>query len=163
MRGEMNSRRLAALGLALLALTLSGCIGAWFGRDTKPRLFLSSPANIGDEWEIVLSVAKMPQGGLAAIHVHPGGLFYSPGGLSRLDVQGLNGFIAVASHVDEDGKASFILLNVAAGVETGDIARLTFVPSREAQGGDFILVNSLIELVGDQLSPIGQWIVGSPS
>jgi hypothetical protein len=118
---------------------------------------------IGDELEIVLSVAKMPQGGLAAIHVHPGGLFYSPGGLSRLDVQGLNGFIAVASHVDEDGKASFILLNVAAGVETGDIARLTFVPSREAQGGDFILVNSLIELVGDQLSPIGQWIVGSPS
>ena len=154
----MKGRGLVGLAMALVVMGLTGCIGDWFSHETKPMLFFGEPVVAGDDSEIILSVSNMPDGGLSAIHVDLSGMVFDKDKVSDVDIEGLNGFIAVASGFG-DGKGSFILLNIFAGVETGEIAKLTFTAHGNVQDGDFALNKPLIELVSDLLAPIVDWIV----
>ena len=145
-----------AVGVGVLMLV--ACIGPWFARDVKPMLFFGEPVVVGNQGEILLSVSNMPDGGLSAIHVHLKGMGYDKTRISEVAIEGLNGFMVVNNQFDDaNGKGSFILLNIFSGVETGEIARLTFTASGRVQDGDFALTKSLIDLVSNTLTPIVDW------
>jgi len=154
----MGRRLCVGCAVAIGVLMLSACIGPWFASSVKVMLFFGEPIVVGDQGEILLSVSNMPDGGLSAIHVHLKGMVYDETRISGLTLEGLNGFIVISSHFDDaSGEGSFILLNIASGVETGQIAKLTFTASGRMQDGDFALVKSLIDLVSNTLTPIVDW------
>lgn len=157
----MKSRRWwAGFVLILGVLALSGCIGGWFQRDVKPMLFFGEPVITGNQGEVILSVSAMPDGGLSGIHVDLGGLMYDKSMISDVVVEGLSEFIVVASGSDDGtGKGSFILINIFSGVETGEIAKLTFKASGNVQDGDFVLSKPEIDLVSNLLTPIVEWVL----
>ena len=99
--------------------------------------------------EIVLSVANMPNGGLASVAVEFGGLAYDVDRISNVRIEALSGFKVATSSV-EDGEAAFLLCNPCAGLRMGEFVRLTFDTTGDVILNDFAFRKMDIEL-GDDL------------
>ena len=152
---RVREKSLAA-GLVLLwVLILAGCFGPWFSSEPMPTLSLGEPAIENGQGSIRISVADMPNGGLAGIHVALGGLLYSREKVLNLAVEGLNGFIVLIQQF-VDGEGGFILVN-ASGIESGPILQLTFDVHGSVKYGDIQLLADFITLVDDALLMVENW------
>jgi hypothetical protein len=145
-----------AVGVVVVtAVILVGCFGPWFAGIPSPKLYLGEPVVNNGQGALLISVANMPNGGLAAIQVDLGGLLYVQEKLSNLVVEGLNGF-AVLIQQFVDGEGGFILANTS-GVESGPILRLTFEAHGSIRYGDIQLLADFITLVDDALLLVEVW------
>ena len=155
-RRRTTRKHVPAAGfMILLACALAGCFGPWFASVPVPKLYLGEPNIENGQGTVLVSVASIPNGGLAAIQVDPGGLLYDEEKLSNLVVEGLNGF-AVLIQQFADGEGGFILMNTS-GVESGLILRLTFETHGNVRYGDIRLLVDSIILVDDALLLIDDW------
>jgi len=155
-RMRLWRRNASAAGLMILSvLILAGCFGPWFGGMPFSKLFVGEPVIADGQGSVLVSVANMPNGGLAAIQVDLGGLVYDEEKLSNLAVEGLNGF-AVLIQQFAGGEGGFILTN-ASGFESGPILRLTFEANGNVRYGDIQLLAAPITLVDDALLLIEDW------
>ena len=145
---------IAAFAIVIIII-LIGCFGPWFDKQPTPVLYLGEPVVQGGQGHLVISVADMPDGGLAAIHVGLGGLLYDEEKVAAIVIEGLNGF-AVAVSQFADGEGGFILWNLF-GVETGPILRLTFDACANVKWGDIQLLADHITLCSDALGCIENW------
>jgi hypothetical protein len=151
-------RGLLAVGMIL---SVAGCMGAWFDPPQVATFFLGKPVISEGQGEVTISVTNMPDGGLAAIHVHFGGMTYNEEKISDLAVVGLNGFGNGASDQPvasefTDGEGGFILINLL-GVENGAILKLTFKASGNVTIGDIVLIKDQIDLTNDAITLIDSW------
>jgi hypothetical protein len=140
----------------LLALTLVGCLGPWPVREVTPTLYLGEPVVGGGQGHLLISVADMPGGGIAAILVDREGLLYDAEKVSGIAIEGLNGF-AVAVSQFANGEGGFILVNISFALESGPALKLTFDAHGIAKHGDIRLLADHITLVSNTLALIENW------
>ena len=126
----MRSRtRLAVVGLLAmgLAVGLTACMGGWFNPQVVATLIIGDPVAKGGNYEVLISVASMPDGGLASIAVDDLGFTYTNVDGSSVVATGLNGFVVLAQDFTTTlGKGRLTAPNAATGVEGGTIISITF-------------------------------------
>ena len=123
-----NWRAAALVGLALgAAAGLMGCFARVEAPVEATLIFAPRLGAVGEPGEVTVSVAGMPGDGLAAlaVGVRGLGLRYDPAQFQVTAVSGLNGFTILAACIDTSaGEVRFVAVNPAAGVVTGDVARI---------------------------------------
>ena len=139
-----------------MILAIAGCMGAWFEPSQVATLFLGKPVISEGQGEVTISVSNMPDGGLAAIHVHFGGMTYNEQKISALEIVEVNGFILLDSEF-ANGEGSFILINIFSAVENGAILKLTFTAGGNVSIGDIVLIKDQIELTSNAFALIDPW------
>lgn len=129
-RGVIAVRtRWAVLSLLAVGLifALTACMGQWFTQEQIATLIIGDPVAAGGKWEVLISVANMPDGGLASMAVYIDGMEYTVPLISNIVVTGLNGFTVLASEFnDATGKGRFVIANPATGSTGGTVLKLTF-------------------------------------
>lgn len=154
--------RWASLGLLGVAacIALTACISQWLAPPVEPTLAIGDPVVAGGRGEVLLSVVDMPDGGLAAMAVLPGGMTYAPAKVTNVTLVGLNGFIVLASEF-AGGHGRFVIVNPSAGRAVGPIAKLTFDVSGAVTSGDLAFVVANIQLGSDEGALIASWVLGT--
>lgn len=122
------------LGLALLAVLLAlgitACMGGWFTPQLRVTLIIGDPVAKGGKVEVLISVANMPDGGLAGIQFGTVGseaLTFANVNMATVAATGLNGFLVTTKDfTTTPNKGSLIAVNAATGIEGGTILKLTF-------------------------------------
>ena len=121
---------LGAVGLGL-AFGLAGCTGFWQTAVQPPKLIVGPVMVTGTEGYVVVSVADMPDGGLASIQFGsiPGNeaiTFVDIDG-ATIVAEGKNGFVVPAEdYTTTPGKGVLIAVNGTTGILGGEILRFTF-------------------------------------
>jgi len=116
-----------------LAVGLTACMSGWFTPQQIATLIIGDPVAVGGKWEVILSVANMPDGGLASIAVDNLGFTYTNVDGSSVVATGLNGFVVLAQDfTTTPGKGRLTAANAATGIEGGTIIKITFT----ATGGN---------------------------
>ena len=121
--------RTVVLGLLTvgLILALTACMGQWFTQEQIATLIIGDPVAAGGKWQVLISVANMPDGGLASMAVDVDGMTYTIPLISNIVATGLNGFTVLASEFnDATGKGRFVIANPTSGSTGGTILKLTF-------------------------------------
>ena len=121
--------RLVVVGLLAVGLILgiTACMGRWFTPKQVATLIVGDPVATGGKYEVLISVANMPDGGLASMAVDVDGMTYNTTKISNIVATGLNGFMVPASEFnDATGKGRFVIANPNAGSVGGTVAKLTF-------------------------------------
>lgn len=85
----------AMLALVLI-LGLTACMGHWFTPKQAATLIIGLPQVLGGKGEVLISVANMPQGGLASISINNLGITYTNITPASIVATGLNGFTVLA-------------------------------------------------------------------
>jgi len=152
---RVRSLTVAVWIVVIAAGVLAGCFGPWLRGEPTPALYLGEPAIVAGQGQLLISVASMPNGGLAGIQVDLGGLLFDEEKVSNLVVEGLNGF-AVLIQQFVDGEGGFILANVS-GIESGPILRLTFDVHGNVKYGDIQLLADSVTLVDDAFLLVEDW------
>ena len=107
--------------------TLSACTGFFRTNLPIPTIVVGRAINQGGRWEIRISVADMPAGGLAGVTIEGGGLTTTEIDRSTLEVEGLNGVeVLFSDSVSLAPQRGLCASNPHAGVEDGEILVLTF-------------------------------------
>lgn len=146
-----------------LALAMSGCMGQWF--RPRPTLIIGDPVISGGTGTVLISVANMPEGGLASIAVGPDGMAYDQAKIKDITITGKSGFVVLASEFDDaTGKGRFVLANPAGGCKGGVIAQLDFVAQENVTSADFAFAEEHIDLGSAANRLILDWelAVGTP-
>lgn len=159
MRGRIQSALLAALATGLV-LGLSACMGNWLGTSTKATLIIGDPVVSTGKGQLILSVADMPQEGLASLAVDLGGMTYTAAEVSNVVVTGINGFTVLASQF-VGGNGRFVIVNPTSGTVTGPVAKLEFDVTGTVTSTDFIFVKANITLGSDLDALITPWVLGT--
>ena len=121
---------LGAVGLGF-AVGLAGCIGFWQTAAQPPTLIVGPVMVTGTEGYVVVSVADMPDGGLASIQFGsiPGNeaiTFVDIDG-ATIVAEGKNGFVVPAEdYTTTPDKGVLIAVNGTTGILGGEILRFTF-------------------------------------
>ena len=120
--------RLVAAGLLLVVgIGLAGCMGGWFNPQLVATLIIGAPVAKGGGYEVLLSVASMPDGGVASIAVDDLGFTYTDVDGDSVVASGVNGFVVlVQDFVTTPGKGRLTAVNAVVGVEGGTIVTITF-------------------------------------
>ena len=123
----MKRTRLLGVGLLVvgLGIGLTACMGDWFTPQQIATLIIGAPVAKGGNYEVLISVANMPNQGLAAMAVDANGMTYNNAKISNITATGLNGFTVLASQF-VGGNGRFVIVNPATGVVGGTILKLTF-------------------------------------
>jgi hypothetical protein len=157
----MGARTRLVVATALLvglAVGLTGCMGGLFAPQQIAALLVGEPVATGGKWEVVLSVAKMPNGGLAWLEIDLGGVTYDNAKISNVEAREVNGFQVLASKFDDaTGKGRFLVANAAVGVEGGVVVKLVFDANAAVSLGDITFDKSKITLGNDQNTLISVW------
>jgi hypothetical protein len=163
MRGRIQIALLAVLATGLV-LGLSACMGNWLGTPTKATLIIGDPVLSTGKGQVILSVADMPQDGLASLAVKVDGVTYVTTKVSHVVVTGINGFTVLASQFDDaTGKGEFLIVNPTSGTVTGPVAKLEFDVTGTVTGAPFGFDKPKIEL-GSSLNTlmlITTWDLGT--
>jgi hypothetical protein len=159
MRGRIQIALLAALATGLV-LGLSACMGNWLGTPTKATLIIGDPVLSTGKGQVILSVADMPQEGLASLAVDLGGMTYTAAEVSNVVVTGINGFTVLASQF-VGGNGRFVIVNPTSGTVTGPVAKLEFDVTGTVTSTDFIFVKANITLGSDLGALIAPWVLGT--
>jgi hypothetical protein len=110
-----------------LIVGLSACMGHWFTPPQVATLIVGDPVASGGKWKVLISVANMPNGGLASMAVDADGITYNNAKISNIVATGLNGSTVLASEFDDaTGKGRFVIANLATGSVGGTILEFTF-------------------------------------
>jgi hypothetical protein len=159
MRGRIQIAVLAVLATGLV-LGLSACMGNWLGTQTKATLIIGDPVVSTGKGQLILSVADMPQEGLASLAVDLGGMTYTAAEVSNVVVTGINGFTVLASQF-VGGNGRFVIVNPTSGTVTGPVAKLEFDVTGTVTSTDFIFVKANITLGSDLGALIAPWVLGT--
>jgi len=124
--------RLVLLGFlfGLLSLGLAACYSpppsTPMPKPGEPSLMVSHVwLRLGDTERVAISVAAMPNGGLAAIQAVAGGFTFNPKVIEVMGIRGQGGFEVLASWFDNStGKGGFAAIALEEGVEEGGILEL---------------------------------------
>jgi hypothetical protein len=153
----------ASLLLLGVGIGLAACMGGWFTPQQIATLIIGDPVAIGGKWEVVLSVANIPDGGLASIAVDNLGFTYTNVDGNSVVATGLNGFVVLAQEfITTPGKGRLTAANAAAGVEAGTIVKITFTatganPTLTIQQAD----KGKVTLGSGNNRPITTWTLGT--
>ena len=157
MRGRIQIALLAVLATGLV-LGLSACMGNWLGTPTKATLIIGDPVLSTGKGQVILSVADMPQEGLASLAVDLDGMTYPGAKVSHVVVTGINGFTVLASQFnDVTGKGRFVIVNPTSGTVTGPVAKLEFDMTGTVTKTDFVFLKTKIELGSELNTLITTW------
>jgi len=158
----MSSRARRAgsvLLLVALALTLAACFGHWFTPPQLAVLIVSSPVPVGGRYEVLISVADMPDGGLAGIQLgtiaQPAITFSNNVDGATIVAEGLSGFRVTAQSYAAGPPVEGCLVAVYGGspIVSGPVLKLLF----EATGAPTVTLDEdRIWLSND----IPTWIAG---
>lgn len=160
MRGRVQVLLLAVLATGLV-LGLSACMGNWFGTSTKATLIIGDPIVISaGKGQLILSVADMPQEGVASLAVDVGGMTFIATKISNIVVTGINGFTVLAKDF-VGGNGRFVIANPTSGTVTGPVAKLEFDVTGTVTSTDFIFVKANITLGSDLDALITPWVLGT--
>ncbi len=126
---RLQAKKLVLGGLVvLLGMVLSGCFLAPPPVVDATLIFSDLVGPVGGQGEVKVSVAKMPDGGLAGLAVGSApasvvGLTYDPTQFQVTKVEGLNGFQILATYIDNTaGEVRLVAINPTEGVVDGDVA-----------------------------------------
>ena len=152
------------IGLSVLALAaaiaLAGCMGHWFTPKQQARLIVGEAVATSGKWEVLISVANMPDGGLCAVQVDPDGIALVQIDPSTVLATGLNGFLVIDdNYTDPPPKGYLVAVNAATGNEAGPILKFTF----DATGANpqVVLDKAKIKLLSDAFTWIDDWDFGN--
>ena len=129
----MRSRRqvvtMCVLGL-VVAMGLGACTGFWNTPVLEPKLLVGPIVVTGTEGYILISVADMPDGGLASIQFGSVGdeaIAFTDIEAASILIEGKNGFAVLAEDFTTTaGKGAFLAANASTGVLGGEILKITF-------------------------------------
>ena len=123
-----DGRRWATALLAgALLLALSACTGLFHTNLPMPTIVVGRAVQQGGAWEVRISVANMPAGGLAGIAIKGDGLATAEIDRSTLEAVGLNGFeVLFSDFVAPAPEGALCASKLRTGVETGEILVLRF-------------------------------------
>lgn len=145
---------LAGILAALMVVALSACMGQWFTHEQQAYLVIGSPIVTGGHGEVIISVANMPQEGMASLAVKVDGLTYNNAKIANISLSGLNGFTVLASVFDDaTGKGVFVIANANAGSIGGTVAKLTFDATGSVTAADVTFDKDHIK-VGSHLNTL---------
>jgi len=116
----------AMLALGLI-LGLSACMGAWFTQEQRATLIIGKPMITGNRGEVLISVANMPNKGLASIAIDNEGITYTNIKDASIEATGLNGFTVLAQDFTTTAnKGRLVAANPTSGSVGGTIIKVTF-------------------------------------
>jgi len=128
-RVEARVRKRGAT-ILVLVLLLSGCVAFWETPQGTARLMVGDVVVTGTEGSVLVSVANMPGGGVAAIQfgsVGAGALLLSGIDAASVQAEGRNGFVVLAAAFDVTaGEGALVAASGVGGVADGEVLRLTF-------------------------------------
>lgn len=153
--------RLVAASLLLLgvAIGLTACMGGWFNPQLAATLIIGAPVAKGGNYEVLISVASMPDGGLASIAVDDLGFTYTNVDGTSVVATGLSGFVVLAQDfITTPGKGRLTAANAATGIGGGTIIKIIFTAT--AANPTFIIAQvdkGKVTLGSHQNTTIGTW------
>jgi len=110
-----------------LILGLTACMGGWFTPKQEATLIIGKPVVSGNRGEVVISVANMPQQGLASIAIDDKGITFDDIEASSIVATGLNGFTVLASDfTTTTDKGRLVAANPTSGSVGGTIIKIIF-------------------------------------
>ncbi|MFC2108707.1 hypothetical protein ACFLS5_04510 [Candidatus Bipolaricaulota bacterium] len=126
MKGALRWIPVVLLTILTLA-TLSACTGFFRTNLPIPTIVIGRAVNQGGRWEVRISVANMPAGGLAGIAIKGDALATAEIDRSTLEAVGLNGFeVLFSDFVAPAPEGALCASNHRTAVEDGEILVLTF-------------------------------------
>jgi len=131
MEDAVKRIRLIGVGLLLagLVLGLTACMGGWFNPQVVATLIIGAPVAKGGSYEVLISVANMPDGGVAGIQFGTVGneaLTLTNVNMATVVAVGASGFWVGPQQYTAPNKGTLIAVNPATGVDGGVILTLTF-------------------------------------
>jgi hypothetical protein len=160
----MARTRWVVLGLLAvgLILALTACMGQWFTQEQIATLIIGDPVAAGGKWQVLISVANMPHGGLASMAVEVDGMAYTVPLISNIVATGLNGFTVLASEFnDATGEGRFVIANPTSGSTGGTILKLTFDATGVVASADITFDKTHIDLGSHLNTLITPWDLGT--
>ena len=110
-----------------LLLAISSCMGFFQNTAQAPTLIIGKPALSGNRGEVFISVADMPNKGLASIAIDDKGITFDDIKASSIEAEGLNGFRVLASDFTTTAnKGCLVAINPNSGSVGGTIIKVTF-------------------------------------
>jgi hypothetical protein len=114
--------------LVALALTLAACIGQWFTPPQSAVLIVGPPVAKGGRYEVLISVADLPDGGVAGIQFGAAGqpaITFTNVDVATVVAEGLSGFRVTAQQFT-GGESYLLAVYGAAPIESGAVLKLSF-------------------------------------
>jgi len=146
----------AALAAAIL-LALSGCSGFFSTPPQLGTLIVGSVQRTGASGYVLVSVADMPGGGLAAVKLGEVGheaILLTDIDPASVKIEGKNGFILLAQKFGASGGV-VVAADAAGGVVGGEVLKFTFTVT--GPNPAFAVVKANIELASDAEAFITTW------
>jgi len=153
----------ASLLLLGVGIGLTACMGGWFNPQLAATLIIGAPVARGGGYEVLISVASMPDGGLASIAVDDLGFTHTNVDGNSVVATGLNGFVVLAQDfVTTPGRGRLTAVNAATGIEGGTIIEVTFTaiganPAFTIEQAD----KGKVSLGSHHNTTIGTWTLGT--
>jgi len=154
-----KAKRLGSvLLLVAVTLTLAACFGHWFTPPQLGTLIVGPVVGIDGRYEVLISVADMPDGGVAGIQLGTVALpaiAFANVDVATIVAEGLSGFRVTAESytVGDPAKGCVIAVYGGAPIVSGPVLRLSF----EAAGAPAVtLDDTRIWLSND----VPTWIAG---
>ena len=140
-----------------LAVTLTACFGHWFTPLQIGKLIVGPPVAKGGRYEVLISVADMPDGGVAGIQlgttIQPA-IEFTNVDVATIAAEGLSGFrVTAQSYAGSPAQGCLVAVYGGAPIESGQVLKLSF----EATGDPLV---TLDETRINLASAIPAWIVG---
>jgi len=156
--------RLVAASLLLLGvgIGLTACMGGWFNPQVVATLIIGAPVAKGGNYEVLISVANMPDGGLSGIQfgtVGDEGLNFTNVDMTSVVATGLNGLTVTAQQYTAPGKGTLLAVNPATGIVGGTILKLTFQAT--PANPTVTAVKAKFKLLSHQNTWITTWDLGT--
>jgi hypothetical protein len=155
-----RARRAGSILLLVgLTVTLTACFGHWLTPLLTGKLIVGPPIRVGGRYELLISVADMPDGGVAGIELGTAALpaitFSNNVDGTTIVAEGLSGFRVTAQSYTAAApiEGSLIAVYGGAPIEGGPVVKLSF----EATGDPLV---TLDETRINLASVIPSWIVG---
>ena len=158
MRRSKAKRLGSVLLLVAVTLTLTACFGHWFTPPQLATLIVGPPVGINGRYEVLISVADMPDGGVAGIQLGTVALpaiAFGNVDVATIVAEGLSGFRVTAQSytAGDPAKGCVIAVYGGAPIVSGSVLKLTF----EATGAPAVtLDDTRIWLTND----VPTWIAG---
>jgi len=148
----------SSLLLVALSVILTACFGHWFTPPQLAVLIVGPPIHVGTRYEVLISVANMPDGGVAGLQLGTSALpaiKFANVDAATIVAEGQSGFEVTAQDYTPGPPIEGRLIAVYGGtpIVSGPIVKLTF----EAAGLPTVTLNDArIWLTND----IPAWIAG---
>ena len=153
-----KARRVGSiLLLVAVMLVLTACFGQWFTAPQGGKLIVGAVVPVGGRYEVLISVADMPDGGVAGIEfgtaLQPAVTFSGNVDATTITAEGLSGFrVTAQSYAGAPAEGCLVAVYGGSPIEGGPVLKLSF----EATGNPTVtLIQARVVLAND----LPTWIV----